>query len=189
MLHFVLVGLVLILTVGHVAPTAPQVDEFDWDSRLGVVVFLQGRAFFVTQNAKVPQRPLILFVGENGTDLRWIRGAVHKLERAGSAEPLVLIDGESSVLYRLDVGDAIGSSFELGFGILAEAPDSGGDTAPTELDLDDDGAQEFFYQCKSREGEHMIVRTGDRLSGETRWRAYYYLGYEAEPNCREEDYS
>lgn len=55
-------------------------------------------------------------------------------------------------------------------------------------DLDGDGTTEFFRICTSNEGNHLTIWSGLPLQGKKRWHAYYYLGYDVEPNCKKKDY-
>src|SRR5262249_42653468 len=50
-------------------------------------------------------------------------------------------------------------------------------------DLDGDGKPEYFRSCTSAEGFHFTVWTGPPLTGKLRWRQYYYLGYDVQPDC------
>lgn len=50
-------------------------------------------------------------------------------------------------------------------------------------DLEGNGRTEFFRSCTSSEGVHLTVWAGKPIEGKRRWHAYYYLGYDVEPNC------
>jgi hypothetical protein len=50
-------------------------------------------------------------------------------------------------------------------------------------DLDGNGNAEFFRSCTSSEGVHLTIWTGKPVEGKRRWHAYYYLGYDVDPNC------
>jgi hypothetical protein len=54
-------------------------------------------------------------------------------------------------------------------------------------DIDQDGHTESFRSCGSAEGLHLTVWTGPPLEGRLRWHHYYYLGYDIEPTCTEQD--
>ena len=45
-----------------------------------------------------------------------------------------------------------------------------------------------FRSCASSEGLHLTVWAGEPLVSERLWHAYWYLGYDVEPDCRPEDY-
>ncbi|MCK5218991.1 hypothetical protein KAR10_05680 [bacterium] len=53
--------------------------------------------------------------------------------------------------------------------------------------LDDDLIPEFFYQCTSQEGIHLIIRSGSYDKGEKKWHRYISLGYDLESPCNEAD--
>ncbi len=54
-------------------------------------------------------------------------------------------------------------------------------------DLAGNGGREFFRLCNSTEGIHLTVWSGKPLTGKRKWHAYYYLGYDMEPNCTSKD--
>ena len=182
LVHF----LFLALAVEGVDAVAHQ-EGFEWTSRLGVIFSLKGRIYFATTNPNLSERPSIMVVAGEGTEVMWVQGEAHKVQDNTSREQLILIEGGSSLLYELYISKSIRLPSGPGFGILMSPREPGGNRASW-LHLDADNVPEFFYQCTSREGLHLIVRSGDRLSGQTRWRAYYYLGYDVEPTCREEDF-
>jgi phage terminase large subunit-like protein len=62
------------------------------------------------------------------------------------------------------------SSFEATNGVLT-------------ADLDGDGQREFFRSCTSVEGVHLTVWSGAPLTGQRRWHAYHYVGYDMVPSC------
>ena len=46
-----------------------------------------------------------------------------------------------------------------------------------------------FRTCASEEGVHATAWSGVPLSSPRRWHAYYYLGYDVEPDCTPADYA
>lgn len=46
----------------------------------------------------------------------------------------------------------------------------------------------YFRSCASGEGLHFSSWLGQPLSGERIWHLYYYLGYDVEPDCHENDF-
>ena len=54
-------------------------------------------------------------------------------------------------------------------------------------DFDGDGEPEYFRSCGSSEGLHLTVWSGAPLMGTLRWHHYYYLGYDIEPTCTEQE--
>jgi hypothetical protein len=46
-----------------------------------------------------------------------------------------------------------------------------------------------FRTCASEEGIHTTAWSGVPLSSPRRWHAYYYLGYDVEPDCTPADYA
>lgn len=55
--------------------------------------------------------------------------------------------------------------------------------ARSALDPDGDGKRELYMRCAGSEGLVFTVWTG----GTRRWRAYFYLGYDVQPNCTAEE--
>jgi hypothetical protein len=45
----------------------------------------------------------------------------------------------------------------------------------------------YFRSCISNEGLHFSSWQGQPLKGEQLWRIYYYLGYDVEPSCQENE--
>lgn len=54
-------------------------------------------------------------------------------------------------------------------------------------DLEGNHQVEYFRACTSSEGVHLSVWTGKPLTGKRRWHEYYYLGYDVEPTCTDQD--
>lgn len=51
------------------------------------------------------------------------------------------------------------------------------------------GAVEMsFRSCTSMEGIHFTIWRGEALTGKRLWHDEYYLGYDVEPNCKDEDF-
>ena len=50
------------------------------------------------------------------------------------------------------------------------------------------GSTLSFRHCASSEGLHLTVWSGSPTKGKRLWHEYYYLGYDAEPDCNESDY-
>jgi hypothetical protein len=56
------------------------------------------------------------------------------------------------------------------------------------LRLSDRIREARIRSCTSNEGLHLTVWAGVPLSTRRLWHAYWYLGYDVEPNCRPADY-
>jgi hypothetical protein len=97
----------------------------------------------------------------------------------------VSLDGQGQTTYALDAG-GIADEVSLGFGVTDVSPDlasSGG-----RLDLDGNGTPEGFRSCASGEGLHLTVWYGEPLTTARLWHGYFYLGYDTESDCLEQDY-
>lgn len=62
------------------------------------------------------------------------------------------------------------------------------DGGEVRADLNGDGRLESFRQCASAEGLHLTVWEGEPLKGRRLWHDYYYLGYDVEPGCTQNEY-
>jgi hypothetical protein len=56
------------------------------------------------------------------------------------------------------------------------------------VDLNDDGKNEYFRGCASNEGLHLTVWQGKPLIGKRVWHRYYYLHYDTEADCKKKDW-
>lgn len=54
-------------------------------------------------------------------------------------------------------------------------------------DLEGNHQLDYFRQCTSSEGVHLSVWAGKPLTGKRLWHQYFYLGYDVEPNCSDQD--
>ena len=54
-------------------------------------------------------------------------------------------------------------------------------------DLDADGQPEWLRSCTSSEGVHLTIWSAPQPGGRRLWHAYYFLGYDVEPTCTEEE--
>ena len=93
-----------------------------------------------------------------------------------------------SMQYVVDApGDTIGHRGVpiVVLGKLAE-PKMRGDTVLLEIEPGKDPWR--FRSCASTEGIHATAWSGLPLSAPRRWHAYYYLGYDVEPDCSPGDF-
>lgn len=66
-------------------------------------------------------------------------------------------------------------------------PEMRGDTVMLEVEQ---GKEPWrFRTCASEEGIHATAWSGVPLGSPRRWHAYYYLGYDVEPDCTPADYA
>lgn len=87
------------------------------------------------------------------------------------------------------VGDDALPAGAVGLGIVGAADRCGVSDSVVSCDLEPGGPPHFFRTCASQEGLHFSVWSGKPLEGARRWRAYYYLGYDIEPDCTAADYA
>ena len=94
-----------------------------------------------------------------------------------------------SMMYSVDApGDTIGYR-GVPIIILGKLPrpEMLGDTVTLVIEPGKPGWQ--FRTCASEEGIHATAWSGKPLSSQRRWHAYYYLGYDVEPDCTPADYA
>jgi hypothetical protein len=94
-----------------------------------------------------------------------------------------------SMQYVVDApGDTIGRH-GVPIVILGKLPSAQmkGDTVLLEIEPGKEVWQ--FRSCASEEGIHATAWSGTPLIGARRWHAYYYLGYDVDPNCSPADYA
>ena len=48
--------------------------------------------------------------------------------------------------------------------------------------------QVSFRSCTSIEGIHFTIWRGEAITGKKHWHSEYYLGYDTEPTCKEEEF-
>lgn len=72
----------------------------------------------------------------------------------------------------------------LAIGVLAQEPLQAPDAV---LDTDDDGRRDSFGHCATGEGVRFFVKTDASDTGEPLWNGYYYLGYDVEADCPDDD--
>ena len=83
-----------------------------------------------------------------------------------------------------DTSDRVGVPVVV-LGSLAK-PVQRGDTVTIEIEPGKPPIQ--FRFCASTEGLHATAWAGQPLASPRRWHAYYYLGYDVDPTCREAEY-
>ena len=83
-----------------------------------------------------------------------------------------------------DTSDRIGVPIVL-LGSVAK-PVQRGDTVTIEIEPGQPPIR--FRLCASTEGLHATAWAGVPLTSSRRWHAYYYLGYDVEPTCKEAEY-
>ena len=67
------------------------------------------------------------------------------------------------------------------------APQQRGDTVTIAIEP---GQPSIHFQaCASTEGLHATAWAGPPLASPRRWHAYYYLGYDVDPDCKESEYA
>jgi len=167
----------LIVAVGAACARPPKAEPFSYEDRVaiavggsdGVCVSSKGDHF------KPGDKVRLIDPGAQKTWMAVVEPATEKCEPSVSDVPLravrVGITGEQPAAF---VGVAIqappAASVDMTNGVVA-------------TDLDGDGQREFVRSCTSVEGVHLTVWSGAPLTGQRRWHAYHYVGYDMVPSC------
>ncbi len=189
----------LFLIVTTVAPSLA--DGFDYTARTGIVYLDKAGAPLFEIPSTDAERPPLLEVGTTVNVVTVGFGGVQRLVQAKTAGAAIIVppgddrlalDGANgdTARYKLAIiGDAELRPGAVGFGLAGVADGCKASETVVSCDLEPDGPPLFFRVCASREGLHYSVWSGKPLEGARRWRAYYYLGYDVEPDCTERDFS
>ena len=81
------------------------------------------------------------------------------------------------------LGGADVAPSDMGFGIVMPPATPTVVNGIAQIDFDQDGKNEVFSSCSTREGIKFAVWTGKAYEGDPRWSAYYYLDYDLTPTC------
>lgn len=90
---------------------------------------------------------------------------------------------EGNIFY--SVAPASKAPLELAVGIVGWKEGFTTTDGTIHADVNGDGYQDYFTQCSTSEGVQFNVWSGSPYKGKALWSAYYYLGYDTEPNCPE----
>ena len=189
----------LIVAVAAITPSLA--DGFDYATRTGVVYLgKDGAPLFEIPSAITGKAPLF----EVGTAVSVVTlgfGGVQRLVQAETTSTAIIVppgDGRLALYgangdtarYKLAiVGDAELRPGTTGFGLAGIDDGCKASESIVSCNLEPGGPLHFFRICASREGLHFSIWSGEPLEGARRWRAYYYLGYDVEPDCTERDYA
>ena len=173
--------LALIVAVGAACARSPKAEPFSYEDRLAIAVAGSDKVCVSAKGSLFkPGDELRLL--DPGTQKSWpavVEPVAEPCEPSVSDVPLravrVRATGEQPAPF---IGIAVlgprASSFEVTNGVLT-------------ADLDGDGQREFFRSCTSVEGVHLTVWSGAPLTGQRRWHAYHYVGYDMVPSCTPAD--
>jgi hypothetical protein len=167
----------LILAAANACARASKADAFSYEDRIAIAVASNGQTCVSTKGGSFKPGDEVRLV-DPATQKEWtavVESPSEPCEPSVSDVPLravrVRVTGELPAPF---IGVAIqaprGSSFEVSNGAVA-------------ADLDGDGQREFFRSCTSVEGVHVTVWSGAPLTGQRRWHAYHYVGYDMVPSC------
>lgn len=189
----------LIVTVAAVTPSLA--GGFDYTARTGIVYLDKAGAPLFEIPSTLAGNPALLEVGTTVNVVTAGFGGAQRLVQARTAGAAIILppadgrlalDGANgdTARYKLTIiGDAELRPGAVGFGLAGVADDCKASESVVSCDLESDGPPLHFRVCASREGLHYSVWSGKPLEGARRWRAYYYLGYDVEPDCTARDYA
>lgn len=191
--------LALLLMVPTITPSLAA--GFDHTARTGIVHLDKAGAPLLEIPSTNAGRPPSLEAGATVSVVIVEPGGVQRLVRAKTAGAAVSVPPGDSRLhhdgatvdttrYKLAIiGDAELRPGATGFGIAGIADNCETSETVVSCDLEPGGPPYFFRVCASREGLHFSVWSSKPLDGARRWHAYYYLGYDVEPDCTDRDYA
>jgi len=90
---------------------------------------------------------------------------------------------EGNIFY--SVAPASKAPLELAIGIVGLKAGFTATDGTIHTDVNGDGRQDYFTECSTSEGVQFNVWSDAPYKGKALWSAYYYLGYDTEPNCPE----
>jgi len=156
---------------------APKGEPFAYEDRVAIAVASIDKVCVSTKNGSFKPGDQVRLV-DPATQKSWpavVESAVEPCEPSISDVPLrvarVRVTGEQPQPFiGMAISNPRASSFNATDGAIG-------------ADLDGDGRREFFRSCTSTEGVHLTVWSGTALTGQRRWHAYHYVGYDMVPSC------
>jgi len=168
---------VAIVLAGAACAKAPDAAPFSFEDSIGTVVGGGDKVCVSTKSGSFKSGDQVQLV-DPGTQKSWpavVESSAEPCEPSISDVPLrvarVRVTGEQPPPF---VGMAISSSRASSFSVNDGA---------VAADIDGDGQREYFRSCTSTEGVHLTVWSGAALTGQRRWHAYHYVGYDMVPSC------
>lgn len=169
--------LALIVAAGAACGKSSRPQHFSYEDRIAIVVAGSDKVCVSAKGALFKPGDDVRLV-DPGMQKSWpavVETATEPCEASVSDVPLrairVKVTGDQPPPF---IGVAIqvprGSKFDVINGAVV-------------TDLDGDGQREFFRSCTSAEGVHLTVWSGAALTGQRRWHAYHYVGYDMVPSC------
>ena len=145
------------------------------------VGWLHGNCFAVRNSNIVNSTNMLVVRLDNAQEVLYSK-IVSKVGSGDECYPLLedrrAINIENGLSYYIVRSE---EPIDLGIGIVDK------DNTPAKnyelLDLDGDGRKDTFSQCLTSEGIRFSVWNGVAYKSNLIWSDYYYLGYDAEPNC------
>jgi hypothetical protein len=156
---------------------APKGQPFSYEDRVAIAVASTDKVCVSARGGSFKPGDEVRLI-DPATQKSWpavVEPAAEPCEPSISDVPLraarVRVTGEQPPPF---VGIAISNPRVSSFGVTGVA---------VAADIDGDSQQEYFRSCTSTEGVHLTVWSGTALTGQRRWHAYHYLGYDMVPSC------
>lgn len=162
-------------------PARSDTVSFDWQRSIGVAARRGDTLCLRVQASMLQSGTRVLLVSPHD---QVVAGAAISESLASCADEVPGLDYSFYRLVPVDSLEVFGPLIAL---IAPNVPLPV--STPVRIDLDLDGMTEQFRACTSSEGLHLTIWSGEPLVGSRRWHYYYYLGYDVEPDCVEQDFA
>lgn len=190
------------LAAAALTSPAARAGEFEYAGRVGIVYLDESGAPLL----EIPAGPdgrralepgatvtVVAFGSAPGDEQRLVHAevALGPLKSATTDRPLYFPGSgpvTASDKYALTGIDGAVLSGTIGLGVAGAGDRCRISNGAVQCDLEPGAAPQSFRVCASHEGLHFSVWSGKPLEGARRWHAYYYLGYDVEPDCTNGDY-
>ncbi|MGD0590815.1 MAG: hypothetical protein ABSA44_08460 [Bacteroidota bacterium] len=180
-------GCLLISTL--LAGTCQAQEKFDYSTHVGVVSVGKCGPYLSIQSTDLPPgtRLTIVWIPDPGISLP-AKLMFAQVTGRHSAQCDIIGSTYGDSCYAISVSNDTLDQCSPCFGLIVPAERLSVNGPAVSGDIDLDGIKEEFRLCTSSEGIHLTIWSGKPLQGTRRWHRYYYLGYDVEPTCNENEY-
>ena len=186
----------LVVTVCGCARSSKAVDQppqqaFVYEQRMGLMRWHENRGCLAVFNTSVTPRTRVALVNQPASADPPSVTEASVVERVSQAcdQGLSFTNskGVAPSFYRVTTVNGELPYTAIVFAILDPPGPLVVRDGHVEADLDGDGAKESFRVCNSAENVHFMAWTGSPGQGRPRWHGYYYVGYDMDPSCTDQD--
>lgn len=180
----VLACVVLMLCAVHHQAQTKQ-PALDYAKRVGVAHVKDKSTVCMTiSNADLPRGAKVRLIFDAPGSRQTEAEAVIRNKRAGACNGDV---SGSSHSYSLTLTKAEAGATNIAVAIVDYAKPFRREKNLLVADFNGDGRDEHLRSCTSSEGVHLSIRSTKARESKCVWHAYFYLGYDVEPTCTDED--